>query len=311
MIKHAIPTVLLAGLLCASVYAQDMDIVRGMPLIYPKSGNGIDRWNVALIAARLGVLERQATWCGSARSMVLKLLARVHDARPLPGITVGELPDSKAFFFVSRMTIDADGAPNAYHPDNVGLDDLANAGKVGHWNGIVTDRNGSPLIQNERDPFPGYYISCTSLFDKTKNFTDPTGYIDASKIPYIALPSELADQKGMRLGDFAFVVNLHNGKSSYAIYADMGTLGEGSIALADALGIWSNARRGGESDGILYLLFPGSGNKRPRAVTEIRDEGERVLFSLDEIRSLSSLSCPEKTPLRSEGERLRSPGSDH
>jgi len=26
------------------------------------------------------------------------------------------------------MSIDADGAPNAYHPDNIGLDDLKNAG---------------------------------------------------------------------------------------------------------------------------------------------------------------------------------------
>jgi hypothetical protein len=65
------------------------------------------------------------------------------------------------------------------------------------------------------------------------------------------------------LGDFAVVMNLRNGKSSYAIYADIGTMGEGSIALADNLGIWSDARRGGQSDGILYLVFPGSGNLQP------------------------------------------------
>jgi hypothetical protein len=33
-----------------------------------------------------------------------------------------------AFFYQSKMSIDADGAPNAYHPDNIGLDDLKNAG---------------------------------------------------------------------------------------------------------------------------------------------------------------------------------------
>ena len=151
------------------------------------------------------------------------------------------------------------------------------------------------MIQQENDPSPGYYISCTSLFDKTKRFTDPTGYVDASKIPYVALPKELADREGMRLGDFGFVVNLRNGKSSYAIYADIGTLGEGSIELADALGIWSNARRGGESDGILYLLFPGSGNQQPRAVTEIEEEGEKVLSALKGMQGLSSLSCAGKT----------------
>jgi hypothetical protein len=74
------------------------------------------------------------------------------------------------------------------------------------------------------------------------------------------LPNDLAERAGARLGDFAVVMNLRNGKSSYAIYADIGTMGEGSIALADNLGIWSDARRGGQSDGILYLVFPGSGN---------------------------------------------------
>ena len=49
-------------------------------------------------------------------------------------------------------------------------------------------------------------------------------------------------------------MNLCNGKSTFAIYADIGTLGEGSVALADALGVWSDARSRGESDEILYLF---------------------------------------------------------
>jgi hypothetical protein len=134
------------------------------------------------------------------------------------------------------------------------------------------------LIQQLGDPFPGYYISCTSLSDKSKKFNDPTRYVDASKIPYVVLPKDVADRGGARLGDFAIVMNLRNGKSSFAIFADIGTLGEGSIALANALGIRSDARSGGESDGILYLLFPRSGNLQPRTIMEIQGKGEDLLL---------------------------------
>ena len=112
--------------------------------------------------------------------------------------------------------------------------------------------------------------------------------MDAAKIPYVVLPNDLADRGGARLGDFAVVMNLRNGKSSYAIYADIGTTGEGSIALADNLGIWSDARRGGQSDGILYLVFPGSGNLRPRAIGEIHSEAEKLLQDWGGIEKLAS-----------------------
>jgi hypothetical protein len=92
------------------------------------------------------------------------------------------------------------------------------------------------------------------------------------------------------LGDFGFVRNLRNGKSSFAIYADIGTIGEGSIALADALRIWSDARHGGESDGILYVLFPGSGNLRPRTIGDIQSEGEKLLYQRGGMNS----SCAEE-----------------
>ena len=208
-------------------------------------------------------------------------------------VPIGRLADSEVFYFVSGMVIDADGAPNAYHPDDTGLDEVANAGAPGRWNGIVTDRAGIPLVQQESDPFPGYYISCTSLADETKTFTDPTGYVDASHIPYVALPQDVAEPRGTRLGDFALVINLRNGKSSFAIYADIGTLGEGSIALAEALGIWSNARHGGVSEGILYVFFPGSGNLRPRTIDEIQTEGETLLSRLGGIRKLVSCAEPD------------------
>ena len=202
---------------------------------------------------------------------------------------IRQLPNN-AFFFTAGMTIDADGAPNAYHPDDTGIDELANAGSPGHWNGIITDRHGNPVIQREADPFPGYYISCTSLAYKAKEFNDPSRYVDATKIPYVALPEEIAESGGVQLGDFAFVANLHNGKSSFAIYADIGTLGEGSVALAERLGNTPNARHGGESGGVLYMFFPGSGNRQPRTIAEIQSEGERLLSDSTAIEKLSSES---------------------
>ena len=101
--------------------------------------------------------------------------------------------------------------------------------------------------------------------------------------------------------DCKYCIFLSNGKSSFAIYADIGTVGEGSVALADALGIRSDARQGGESDGILYMLFPGTGNQQPRAIDEIQSEGEKLLQdNWGRIKELSS--CIESDdPVASSG----------
>jgi hypothetical protein len=94
------------------------------------------------------------------------------------------------------------------------------------------------------------------------------------------LPGGLARQLGARPGDFAVVFNQRNAKSSYAIFGDVGPfdrIGEGSMALAENLGIRSDARNGGARRGILYLVFPGSGNGRPRTVEEINSEGQKLI----------------------------------
>jgi glycosyl hydrolase group 75 (putative chitosanase) len=277
MRKQFILTIL-SGLLCASAFTQKVEIFGGAPLVHSQSSSTTAGWNAALNGKELGAIDESTNSCVSARSMLLEIAAWDRGGQHFHEVPIWRLPGSRAFFFVSGMTIDADGSPNAYNPDDTGLDELANAGAPANWNGIITDRDGNPLIQQLSDPFPGYYISCTSLSDKSKKFTDPTRYVDASKIPYVVLPKDVADRGGARLGDFAIVMNLRNGKSSFAIFADIGTLGEGSIALADALGIRSDARNGGESDGILYLLFPRSGNLQPRTMSEIRGEGEELLL---------------------------------
>ena len=236
--------------------------------------------------AERGSEEPSLNSCAYTGRILLSIALRDRDGQYLEEVPIWQLPGTHAFFFSAGMTIDADGAPNAYHPNDTGIDELANAGWPGHWNGIITDPHGIPLVQQEADPFPGYYISCTSLADKTKQFTDPTRYVDATKIPYVALPEEIAESGGARLGDFVLVINLRNGKSSFATYADIGSLGEGSVALAEKLGISPNARHGGESDGVLYMFFPGSGNMKPRTIGEIQSEGERLLSDLGGIETI-------------------------
>jgi hypothetical protein len=222
-----------------------------------------------------------------------------HDGEPERDIPIGRLPGSAAFFYESGMTIDADGAPNAYHPDNSGLDDLENAGAPGNWQGLAKDANGEPFIQGADDPFPGYYVSATALADHSKAVNDPARYVDASKIPFVVLPGGMARQMGARPGDFAAVFNQRNGKSSYAIFGDVGPhdrIGEGSVALAENLGIRSNARNGGAHRGILYLLFPGSGNGRPRTIEEINSEGQKLLQAWEV--SLAQGACVDRPPIR-------------
>ena len=102
----------------------------------------------------------------------------------------------------------------------------------------------------------------------------------------------MARQLGARPGDFAAAFNQRNGKSSFAIFGDVGPfdrIGEGSMALAESLGVRSDARDGGTRRGILYLVFPGSGSGGPRSTEEINGEGQKLL--LDWEASISREGC--------------------
>jgi hypothetical protein len=181
-----------------------------------------------------------------------------------------------AFFYKSGLAIDADGAFRAYHPnDRLGLDSLSHAGHKGNWWALVTENektSGRPVVQLESDPAPGFYVSATALYDRANpNPRDPHRYVDAATIPYVVLHPKALNHA--QLGDFATVVNLQNGRISGAIVADESApklpVGEGSIALAQALGVNANPRTGGKDGDVAYLIYPGSGNGRPRPLKEI------------------------------------------
>ncbi len=201
------------------------------------------------------------------------------------GILAWSCPSSRlsAFVYESGLAVDADGAYRAYHPtDRLGLDTIKDAGRPGNWWALATDTgetNGRPVIQQKGDPAPGYYVSMTSLYDDTiPNERDPHRFVDAAKIPYMVLPPE--GLKHARLGDFATVVNLKNGRISAAIVADESApslpMGEGSIALADALGVDSNPRSGGADRGVAFVVYPSSGNGKPRALDDVIANGQHL-----------------------------------
>lgn len=181
------------------------------------------------------------------------------------------------------LNVDGDGCPRCYAPPPLeGLDYLANAGhpakddKPANWYGVVTDTgqpSGSPIIQGPNDPAPGFYVAMTALEDPSKQDSDPNKYVDASVIPYLSIPPELERWQSarlLRMGDVAVVT--YRGLSSPAILADVGghgKLGEGSIALARALGLDPSPRDGGIGSGVSVVVWRNSGKGWPRIITNI------------------------------------------
>jgi hypothetical protein len=212
------------------------------------------------------------------------------------GILAWSTPSNvQGFFYKSGLAIDADGAFRAYNSDDrLGLDSLAHAGHQGNWWALVTDNgksSGHPVVQGKSDPAPGYYVSTTALYDSgNPNPRDPHRYVDAAKIPYVVLHPKALNHA--RLGDFATVVNLQNGKISAALVADESApdlpLGEGSIALAKTLGIDSSPRHGGKDGGIAYLIYPGSGSGRPRPLEEIVARSKQLFEAWGGLNKLNA-----------------------
>ena len=182
----------------------------------------------------------------------------------IQGFKVYKHNPSGTIMFRAKMTIDADGSPRAYGPSNSGLDYTANAGSPGNWWGVVTNNNGNPIIQGSGDPYPGMYVSTTSLVNNSFPSSKPSHYVNSEAIPFFVLPSAVTAVGNIHLGDIGYVYNNATGQGCYAIFADggpAGKLGEASIYLASQIGVNSNARTGGTTQGIIdYIVFPNSGS---------------------------------------------------
>lgn len=194
------------------------------------------------------------------------------------GVATYTVEGKRGVAFKGGLSVDADGSPRAYHPRNTGLDALGNAGRPGNWWGLATNGRGQPYVQGPNDPAPGYYVSTTALADGRYPASDSRRYVNSETVPFIAIPPQLKSQ-GVQLGDLVAVRNERTGKTVFAVVADIGPrdhLGEGSIKLAQELGIDADARRGGAGSGVSYVAFPGTRQAFPLTHESIQAAGRRA-----------------------------------
>ena len=216
-------------------------------------------------------------------------------------------PSIAAYLFqTASVKVDADGAPNAYHPDDVklhctkgvgfkGLDCPANAGfpDQNWWPSALVPDPINPkraYVQPSPSPYAGFFVSQSSLVDGSKARTDPARFVDSRNVPYLVFPGKFNSMPGTGvMGDFGYAVNVATGKASSFIVAEVGPpnaeLGEMSIALATALGGTSpNPRTGaGVPKGkTIYLVFPRSraAPAWPLTNAQIAANAEQLLESL-------------------------------
>jgi Fungal chitosanase of glycosyl hydrolase group 75 len=210
------------------------------------------------------------------------------------------------------MQVNADGAPDSYHPDDVGITHICNGVSVGqsctwkpkclfdfrqakaeHFNGptkicffaMATDALGVPIIQGEADPKPGYFVSTTALKQAGEDIRTPQAQLDSNTVPFAVVPGtwQRSGKPGPKLGDFGVAYRRSNGKAVFFVIGDTGPrnkLGEGSVALHLALGndpfvMRSGVRRADRGIGgkdVAYLMFPNSAQVGKKFNTSMIDQ---------------------------------------
>jgi hypothetical protein len=199
--------------------------------------------------------------------------------------------NDKAIWWEGGLNIDADGAYNAYAPGNAGLDYTANAGSDGDWYGVLVDADGHPVVQGPDDPCPGGFIATTALVDHSKAVDDPRRYVDSNAINYLSIPRNAVADYGLKVGDVGFAFCRKTGQMACAVVADVGPRnkwGEGSIALARALGLPASPRNGGAEAGVVCVVFKGSGRGWPRTNADIASQVNGLLGGVDGYKAFTA-----------------------
>jgi len=204
------------------------------------------------------------------------------------GITLQKHTNNAAYVFAtSDIKISATGSGHAYHPDDIGLDCLNKIKTKGldcpinvgypnsdHWlESLVIDSNNSKqAYQRTSGKYKGFFISKTKLENKqVTDVNDLNKYVDATKIPFIKIPSNLILDKGIgQIGDLGISMNTLTGLISGFVIADTALpksrLGEISIYLAEQLGVIKanpKTRFATVNEDILYVIFPGTAKVYP------------------------------------------------
>ena len=216
---------------------------------------------------------------------------------------------TNALVFSSQMQVNTDGAPDSYHPDDIGITHICNGVSVGGsctwkancltdfnrakaegFNGptkicffaMATQQTGKPILQGPNDPKPGYFVSTTALQQSGVDKKTPQAQLDSNQIPFIVIPGnwQQSAAPGVKLGDFALVLRKSTRQISFAIVGDLGPkkkLGEGSVALHMALGndpfrMRFGKRRAWQGIGprdVLYVIFPNSRTEGQQITTDL------------------------------------------
>lgn len=208
---------------------------------------------------------------------------------------------SGKFVLTTKLALDLDGAKHAYHPNNEGIDNNLNGGisqaeatqnhfaKTGNRGyGIAKKLSADKSFYEGYITPEGYFVSQTTVYDKTKAEGDPDRYADAETVPYIAI-SPGWKQKGIKLGDIAYVINVDNGKEFAAIFADARNNDneiEISLALANGLEIPVSTKMGKSYDSAKTIKrYVGIKNSRLKIFYFVRS-GDGTGKTPEEIQTL-------------------------
>ena len=214
--------------------------------------------------------------------------------RVVAGVTIYKTPEDN-YQFTCGATICVDGAPTAYAPNDGGQDLTSSAGHnkgdvrtyqrdknrryildangkkipatfwdFRDWFGVETDTgesDGEPVLKPD-----GYYISVSSY-----NYTGfPRGvrtqarYVNADVVSFAVMSIVSANALGLKIGDLIYVKNIYKGKNKGKWAGFLETrraddkIGEISTSLADAIGVPSNPRNGGQDGDIEYTFYPNT-----------------------------------------------------
>jgi len=218
-------------------------------------------------------------------------------AETFRGTVLYRQSDNLAYAYTTNhAAVDADGAPNAYNPQDTGLDALANAGypHTNWWQDVLVPDPTQPskAYVQPAGEFEDYFVAMTSLRTPNGNPLDPATYVDATRVPYIVLPTGFQKLPQVAApGDVGVATHLPSGLSTSFIVGDTGggsaaRLGEGSIALFVGLGGQNPSPRNGSGvpkGMIQYIVFPGSRKAGPgiwpRTNQDIHDQVMQLLHT--------------------------------